>query len=70
MKLSEIEAKLGAKIDTENVVVIVRGNQFPATLITATLSETSLKPVLVFEAEIPVQERKPRKAKEVKTVKK
>lgn len=70
MKLAEIEAKLGAKIATENVIVIVRGNQFPAKLITATLSETTLKPVLVFEADIPVVERKPRKAEDVKPGKK
>ena len=70
MKQSEIETKVGAKIDTENVAVTVRGKTYPAQLVGATLDD-ELKPVLVYEADSPVAERKPRKAKtEAKPAKK
>ncbi len=52
MKLQEIETKMGLKIDTETIIVVVRGKAVTAKLAGATLDQ-NLKPVLSYEADMP-----------------
>jgi len=52
MKQAEIETKMGVKVDTENIIVVVRGKGVPAKLTGATL-DANLRPVLSYVAEMP-----------------
>lgn len=52
MKLQDIESKMGVKIDTEVINVIVRGKAVTARLAGATL-DANFKPVLNYEADMP-----------------
>jgi len=61
MKQVEIETKMGVKVDTENIIVVVRGKAVTAKLTGAAL-DANLRPVLSYVAEMPKKvETKPAK---------